>query len=270
MDNFFSYSTSSYSAPPQDPYHYLAYSQSSFPTQTETAPPLSQDPYYYSAYSQSSFTPENTDIANANANGIGNDSDRPIYISDEQVLLASSNPKKRDGRKKFKETRHPVYRGVRSRNPDKWVSEVREPNKNSRIWLGTFPTAEMAARAHDVAAIALRGRSACLNFADSSWRLPIPASSDAKDIQKAAAEAAEAFRPSENDNAAERTSPENTFESQANQVSYMDEEALFGTPEYINNMAQGMMLPPPQFMQSDMYYGNDDTDGVTDLSLWSF
>ncbi|KAK1366630.1 hypothetical protein POM88_042191 [Heracleum sosnowskyi] len=65
----------------------------------------------------------------------------------------------------------------------------------------------MAARAHDVAAIALRGRNACLNFADS-WRLPVLASSEAKDIQKAAAEAAEAFRPSKNDNATESTSSE--------------------------------------------------------------
>nr|AGR40689.1 C-repeat binding factor 9 [Medicago truncatula] len=109
--------------------------------------------------------------------------------------LAASCPKKPAGRKKFKETRHPVYRGVRKRNFDKWVCEMREPNKKTRIWLGTFPTAEMAARAHDVAAMALRGRYACLNFADSVWRLPIPASAEAKDIQRAAAEAAEAFRP---------------------------------------------------------------------------
>ncbi|KAL4645020.1 hypothetical protein ACB092_02G206300 [Castanea dentata] len=118
-----------------------------------------------------------------------------VNLSDEEVMLASQNPKKRDGRKKFKETRHPVYSGVRRKNPQKWVCEMREPNKKSRIWLGTFPTAEMAARAHDVAVIALRGRSGCLNFADSMWRLPIPASTTAKDIQRAAAEAAKAFRP---------------------------------------------------------------------------
>nr|ABY78834.2 putative DRE-binding protein DREB1s [Medicago sativa subsp. falcata] len=112
-----------------------------------------------------------------------------------EVRLASSNPKKRAGRKIFKETRHPVYRGVRKRNLDKWVCEMREPNTKTRIWLGTFPTADMAARAHDVAAMALRGRYACLNFADSVWRLPIPATSSIKDIQKAATKAAEAFRP---------------------------------------------------------------------------
>ncbi|KAJ0785842.1 putative transcription factor AP2-EREBP family [Helianthus annuus] len=55
----------------------------------------------------------------------------------------------------------------------------------------------MAARAHDVAVLAMRGRSACLNFADSVWRLPVPEFNNVKDIQKAAAEAAEAFRQTE-------------------------------------------------------------------------
>uniref|UniRef100_A0A1J3JWG1 Dehydration-responsive element-binding protein 1F n=1 Tax=Noccaea caerulescens TaxID=107243 RepID=A0A1J3JWG1_NOCCA len=117
--------------------------------------------------------------------------------NNDEIILAEMRPKKRAGRRVFKETRHPVYRGIRRRNGDKWVCEVREPTHQRRIWLGTYPTAEMAARAHDVAAFALRGRSACLNFADSSWRLPVPESTDPDVIRRAAAEAAEMFRPTE-------------------------------------------------------------------------
>ncbi|KAF7828321.1 dehydration-responsive element-binding protein 1E-like [Senna tora] len=121
---------------------------------------------------------------------------------DEEVILASATPKKRAGRRVFKETRHPVYRGVRRRNNDKWVSEVRVPNDNkSRIWLGTYSTPEKAARAHDVAALALRGRSACLNFADSARRLPLPASTDPDEIRRVAAEAAESCHNEEAGNA---------------------------------------------------------------------
>ncbi|XP_077247539.1 dehydration-responsive element-binding protein 1A-like [Tasmannia lanceolata] len=148
--------------------------------------------------------------------------------------MAYNNPKRRAGRKKFRETRHPVYRGIRKRNGGKWVCEVREPNKKSRIWLGTYPTAEMAARAHDVAAMALRGRSACLNFSDSPWLLPIPDSGDAKDVQKAAAEAAEAFRPDQSDIVSGDSQSENRegkLTISTEKHFYMDEKSIFGKPE---------------------------------------
>ncbi|OIS98703.1 PREDICTED: dehydration-responsive element-binding protein 1A-like [Nicotiana attenuata] len=182
-------------------------------------------------------------------------------LSDVEVLLASNNPKKRAGRKKFRETRHPVYRGVRRRNSDKWVCEVRQPNKKSRIWLGTYHTAEMAARAHDVAAIALRGRSACLNFADSVWKLPIPASSEAKDIQRAAAEAAEAFRPSE----PEAVSGKSCAVTPESNKFFMDEEALFCMPGLLANMAEGLMLPPPHYVEAGDY-----VEAAADMHLWSY
>ncbi|CAK9160991.1 unnamed protein product [Ilex paraguariensis] len=197
-----------------------------------------------------------------------------VNHSDEEVLLASDHPKKCAGRKKFRETRHPVYRGVRRRNSGKWVCEVREPNKKSRIWLGTFPTAEMAARAHDVAALALRGRSACLNFADSAWKLPITSSMDAKQIQKAAAEAAEAFRPSNSDGVSGNDAKEESPVTLSENVFFMDEEAVFGMPVLLASMAEGLMLPPPPLPPHSHCvgdgYSGDDVEFDADVPLWSY
>ncbi|KAK4786126.1 hypothetical protein SAY86_002815 [Trapa natans] len=56
------------------------------------------------------------------------------------------------------------YRGVRQRHWGSWVSEIRHPLLKTRIWLGTFETAEDAAWAYDEAARLMCGPQARTNF----------------------------------------------------------------------------------------------------------
>lgn len=93
------------------------------------------------------------------------------------------------------------------------------------------------------------------------WRLPTPDSSDTKDIQKAAAQAAEIFRPlkSEEEESVvkdQSTTPDDMF--------FMDEEALFCMPGLLTNMAEGLMVPPPQCTEMGDHVEADD------MPLWSY
>ncbi|KAI3934786.1 hypothetical protein MKW92_015464 [Papaver armeniacum] len=64
--------------------------------------------------------------------------------------------------------------GVRQRPSGRWVAEIKDSIQKVRLWLGTFDTAEDAARAYDDAARTLRGPNARTNF-----ELPLTNSSTA-------------------------------------------------------------------------------------------
>ncbi|PKA57178.1 Ethylene-responsive transcription factor TINY [Apostasia shenzhenica] len=129
---------------------------------------------------------------------------------------------------------HERYRGVRKRKWGKWVSEIREPGKKTRIWLGSFESPEMAAAAHDSAALWLRGRDACLNFPDSAGDLPRPVSSLPSDIRSAAAAAAERVR----------YKPESLRANPGSPASWAGNWGL-DSPGMWRELAQALMLEPP-------------------------
>ncbi|KAK3228225.1 hypothetical protein Dsin_008087 [Dipteronia sinensis] len=68
------------------------------------------------------------------------------------------------GRRKSSSRGHHRFVGVRQRPSGRWVAEIKDSLQKVRLWLGTFDTAEEAARAYDDAARALRGANARTNF----------------------------------------------------------------------------------------------------------
>ncbi|XWS59528.1 hypothetical protein CRYUN_Cryun08bG0129700 [Craigia yunnanensis] len=189
--------------------------------------------------------------------------------------VEAQSQKRKAGRKKFQETRHPIYKGVRRRN-DKWVSELREPNKKSRIWLGTFSSPGMAARAYDAAALTLKGDFASLNFPESAYTLPRARSSSVRDIQCAAMKAAEAFgdaKTSSPSPASLSSSPpplpclENSGNVEgSSKMLFMDEEAVFNMPGLLDSMAEGLVITPPAMQKG--YYWDGDVDDSMEFTLW--
>ncbi|KAK1429188.1 hypothetical protein QVD17_11392 [Tagetes erecta] len=196
--------------------------------------------------------------------------------TNEPIMSSSrKHSKRKSGRKKFKETRHPVYRGVRLRNGSKWVCEIREPGKKSKIWLGTFSTPEMAARAYDAAVLALHGDNSPLNFTDSARLIKRAKSASACDIREAALEAALAFGPKNYDTNKPSCSVwfqmEKDYENVTTDVTdtpFVDEEVLFNMPSFYNSMAEGLLITPPGM--KDGFDSSDDFDSKSDMTLWRY
>ncbi|GFZ01258.1 hypothetical protein Acr_14g0008930 [Actinidia rufa] len=157
--------------------------------------------------------------------------------SDESdIILASSRPKKKAGRKEVQGDEAP---GVQRSEEEEY-------------------------RQVGLRALALKGRSACLNFADSVWRLPVPDSTDSNDIRQAATAAAEVFRPA----------PEGSIEvaedvkREAENVCVIDEEAIFDMRGFALDMAEQPLHSPPPWLGRDFSW--DDGESDIEVSLWSY
>ncbi|XP_057809673.1 ethylene-responsive transcription factor ERF014-like [Salvia miltiorrhiza] len=181
------------------------------------------------------------------------------------------------------------FKGVRMRSWGSWVSEIRAPNQKTRIWLGSYSTAEAAARAYDAALLCLKGSKANLNFPKSIQTLNFSDDSAAvmspKSIQKiAAAAAADLLESSEEFSPLSSSSPSPSLSSSSNEIGSVPIENdliildgggggegdlswyNFESPKYYYEMMNNGVFFDPTMAAQDDYACFEDED----IRLWSF
>lgn len=121
--------------------------------------------------SESSFGPLEFSLFNHNSLPFDeNDSlEMLLYALLTEVKMETSSSKE-----KGSPTKEKCYREVRTRPWGTFAAEIRDSTRpGTRVWLGTFKSAEAAALAYDQAAFAMRGSAAILNFPGERVRVSL-------------------------------------------------------------------------------------------------